>query len=459
MRRRPLLALVAVAGLAGAVLLMPVFAHEGHGKTETSSFDPYAPKRVSPETALAIGLATAEVDFAEVEDVLRLTGIVRPVPDRVHAVAPQYAGIIRKINVQPGDTVRAGDAIVEVESPDLARNIVELRRLEAEYQKLQADAKQALASIRSLEIEVPATEKGADLAEAEAQRLEASGEAVSANLLAQRRGDALRQRADAQLKAVALEQARVNVESMRSQVESAAHSIEAVRALVPTGDVGVERAAATGAPGTIAFHSPIDGVVSQRTGVVGQGVDAGSTILVIADFAQVQIDGEVPESLLSRLTAAQSLQVRIRGSSDAALLSDGTVRFISPVIDASKRTAHVIIDAANPSGKLKQGQFVELAVVLSANDTAVVVPASAIVREGPMEFVFVKEGEFFKKRDVATGVRDDRIVEIRQGLVPGDVVATGGAFSLSQLRGVTVGPAPATPAAPAESDGHGHSHD
>lgn len=459
MRRRTFLALVAVAGLAGSALLVPVFAHEGHGKTETSSFDPYAPKRVSPETALAIGLTTAEVDFGEVEDVLRLTGIVRPAPDRVHAVAPQYAGIIRKVNVQPGDTVRAGDAIVEVESPDLAKNIVELRRLEAEYQKMLADAKQAEAAVRSLEIEVPSTAKSADLAEAEAQRLEASGEAVSANLLAQRRGEALRQRADAQLKAVSLEQARVNVESLRSQVESAAHSIEAVRALVPTANTGVERAAASGAPGTIAFHSPIDGVVSERTGVVGQGVEAGATILVIADFAQVQVDGEVPESLLARLTAGSTMRVRIRGSSDAALHGEGTVRFVSPVIDASKRTAHVVIDAANPNGALRQGQFVELAVVLSANETAVVVPTSAIVKEGPTEFVFVKEGEYFKKRDVAIGVRDDRVVEIKQGLVPGDVVASGGAFSLSQLRGVTVGPAPATPAAPAESDGHGHSHD
>ena len=59
---------------------------------------------------------------------------------------------------------------------------------------------------------------------------------------------------------------------------------------------------------------------------------------------------------------------------------------------------------------------------------------------------------------VLTGDHDDRVVEILSGLVPGDVVAVGGAFSLSQLRGFVPG-APEPVAEPAKSgDGHGHSH-
>ncbi len=143
-------------------------------------------------------------------------------------------------------------------------------------------------------------------------------------------------------------------------------------------------------------------------------------------------------------------------------MAEGAVRFLSPVIDASKRTAHVIVDVNNPKGLLRQGQFVDLSVVISSNDSAVVVPASAVVKEGPLQYVFVREGtgekEVFKKRDVATGARDDRVVEILSGLVPGDVVAVGGAFSLSQLRGFVPG-APEPVAEPAKSgDGHGHSH-
>ena len=55
----------------------------------------------------------------------------------------------------------------------------------------------------------------------------------------------------------------------------------------------------------------------------------------------------------------------------------------------------------------------------------------------------------------------DRVVEIKQGLVPGDVIVVSGAFSVSQLRGFVPGaPEPAQPAPTAgkSSDGHGHTH-
>ena len=115
---------------------------------------------------------------------------------------------------------------------------------------------------------------------------------------------------------------------------------------------------------------------------------------------------------------------------------------------------------------LRQGTFVELAVVLRQTDSAVVVPSSAVVKEGPLQYVFIKDGETFKKRDIAPGTRDDRIVEIKQGLAPGDVVVIGGAFSLSQLRGVSPGtaeePVKADPKAAVDdhnkpsTDGHTH---
>jgi len=469
MNRRKATAFSAIAVVTAAVLI-PAFAHEGHGKTESASWDPNAPKKVSPETALAIGLKTAEVDFGQVEEVMKLTGSVRARPDRLVAVSPRTAGIVRAITVQPGDSVKKGDTLAEIESQELAKNIYELRRLEADYERQLSDVKKSESLVRSLEIEVPATNASADLAEAEAARLTASGEAVSANLLAQRRTEAIKLRADAGLKAVALEQARTDVQSLRTQGASTQRSVEALRALIPPAQAsdGSEVSVDAARPGLVRFLAPIDGVVVTRAAVVGQGVDAGAKVLTIGDFSTVQIEGEVPESLVDGLVAAGTPSVRVRRSNDGALVTTGTVRFISPVIDASKRTAHVIIDADNPGGVLRQGMFVELAVLLRQTDLAVVVPASAIVKEGPLQYVFVKEKEFFKKHDVATGARDDQIVEIKLGVAPGDVIAVQGAFSLSQLRGISPGtasePAKTPDSAPAKdqpkpsSDGADHTH-
>lgn len=443
--------------LATAAILIPVYAHEGHDKPTGATFDPNSPKKVTEATALAIGLRTAEVDFGHVEDVVRLTGMVRAEPGSLAAVSSTYAGVVRSIGVQPGDRVLAGDLIAEIESPEVARALFEVRRLESEAERLGAEGQRATAQIASLEIEAPATEQGAALAEEEVDRLMSAGESVSANLLAQRRAEGIRLRTDASLRKVALGQARIEADSLRRQVEATRAAVEALRATLP-GEAGGDAA------GIIRLTAPLNGVVVTRTAVIGEGVVAGTPIVGIGDFSRVQIDGELPEGLLPRVEGSPNAKVRVRRGMDASsgVVAEGMIRFLSPVIDASKRTAHIIIDVENPQGLLRQGQFVDLSLVISSSDSAVVVPASALVKEGPLRYVFVREGpsgnEVFRKRDVAVGVRDDRVVEIISGLVPGDVIAVGGAFSLSQLRGfVLLAPQDVVPP-PRPAEGGGTSH-
>ena len=452
--------------LATAAILIPVYAHEGHNKSTGSTFDPNAPKKVSEATAMAIDLKTAEVDFGQVEDVVRLTGLVRARPDSLFAVAPRYAGVVRSIAVQPGDQVTKGATLAELDSPEIARLIYDLKRLEAEIESQLSDVTRAQSQAASLEIEVPALVASAGLAEAEVQRLTSAGESVSANLLAQRRSEAIKLRADAGLRDVALAQAKADAESLGRQAETTRASAAALRSTLPGSAEGFEMLGDAAQPGVVRFVSPIDGVVVSRGAIPGQGVSAGAAIVTVGNFSSVQVEGELPEGLIDRVASASNAKVRVRRGvgTSGETIAEGTVKFVSPVIDATKRTAHLLVEVDNASGALRQGQFVDLAVVLSTNEAAVVVPVSSIVKEGPLQYVFVKEGkgenEVFKKRDVATGVRDDQVVEIKLGLVPGDVIAVSGAFSISQIRGFVPGaPEPATSAAPAKADdGHGHSH-
>lgn len=419
MQSRTACALVAVVTVAAA-LALTALAHEGHNKPAASSADPNAPKRVSEATAAAIGLQTAEVDFGQVENVVRLTGLVRPLPGRVQAVAPRIAGVVRAIRVRAGDAVHVGDIVAEVDSP-------ESLRLTSALVIARSRAEQAASLLET------AREREA-LARAELERVEANSQAISQNTLSEKR-----------MKSV---EARGEVRRLEAELTQSSREADALQRLI--------NALGATESGVLLLAAAIDGIVVAQSVIVGQGVDAGQSIAQIVDLAAVQIEGEAPENLLPLLAASQSAVARIRSGGDGAAVGEGKVRFVSTIIDAAKRTGHIIIDAENSSGAMRQGQFVELSVVLGAHESAVVVPASAVVTEGPLRYVFVKEGDTFRKRDVATGIRDDRIVEITQGLVPGDVVVVGGAFSLSQLKGEAPADASASGAA---SDGHGHSHD
>ncbi len=438
------------------VMSLPLFAHEGHGKGEIAPFDLDTPRKVSPETAAHIGLQTAEVDFGVVQEIIRLTGIVRPVPDRVQTVASLVDGAVTRILLQVGDVVEQGDLVAEIHSPQLAQYIYELRKLETEYYQLQGELARAKSSIDEFSVQFEAATEFASIADAEFNRLQDNKGAVSTNLLSEKQTVAIRTGSEARLKEIELSLAHQQLAAMTNQAEAMALSQAALQEVIasirndnrngtanlmasddivhsvmsnPEGTQPVRI-------GTVLLYSPIGGVVIKRHVNGGQGVEAGQTLLVIAEYSRVQIEGELPESLVTRLAQTSGNMVRIRRASygESDLIGTGTVRFISPVIDPIKRTTHVVIEADNPSGSLRDGLFVDLSIVLREELSAVVVPVSAVVVKGPMHFVFVKDGEFYKKQDINPGFSNDQFVEVLDGVFPGDVVVTRGAYSLTQLR-------------------------
>lgn len=404
----------------GLVLLLGgigvAFAHEGHGDKEVGAFDLDSPRQVSPETAAHIGLKTAEVDFGAVEDVLALTGLVRAAPDRHWTISTLTAGKVLAVHVQVGSVVHQGDLLVEIDSPELARLLLDVVRGEGRVQQLHVEAQNA--------------DETAALAEAELHRVESAGDGVvPINAVSERRSVALRARGEAKLKSVDLEVTTKEIAVLRQQAlrwsrDSVGAQADSVRAeLSDTQPINLLRLVA-----------PADGVVVERTARPGHWAAAGETLLSVADYSVVQIAGELPESLIPRVASRSSDAVRVRIPAQPNFLVGGQIKFISPALDPVKRTAHVLIECDNKDGMLRDGMFVDLAIVLREEKTAVVVPTSAVVQSGPMHFVFIKSGDVYKKQDITPGLSNDQVIEVLGGLAPGDVVVTQGAYSLTQLR-------------------------
>ena len=148
----------------------------------------------------------------------------------------------------------------------------------------------------------------------------------------------------------------------------------------------------------------------------------------------VQVEAEVPESQIPRLGDAAGKPVRISLSGDPALIMTGTVRFLAPELEPVKRTAHLVIEAANADGHLRGEQWVESNVIIREVKQALVIPRAAVLEDGPRRYVFEADDGKYVPHDVVLGISDDQVVEIRDGLAPGDVVVVGGAWSLSQVR-------------------------
>jgi len=393
-----------------------VQAHEGHGGKEVGPYDLDTPRQVSPETAAHIGLKTAEIDFGPVEDVLPLSGIVRAMPDRHWTISTLTAGKVLAAYVQVGSIVRQGDLLVEIDSPELARLLLDVVRGEGRVQQLRVEAQNA--------------DETAALAEAELRRVESSGEGViPINAVSERRAAALRARGEAKLKAVDLDVTTKEITVLKQQ------ALRWSRDRVGTQADSVPAKLSDGQSlNLLRLVAPADGVVVERNARPGHWATAGETLLSVANYSVVQIEGELPESLIPRVVSRSSDVVRVRISAQPTFLAAGQIKYISPILDPIKRTAHVLIECDNKDGMLRDGMFVDLAIVLREEKTAVVVPASAVIQDGPVHFVFLQSGEIYKKQDITPGLSNDQIVEVLAGLAPGDMVVTQGAYSLTQLR-------------------------
>jgi RND family efflux transporter MFP subunit len=411
------LSAVAVLSFAAAA-----WAHSGHGTQEVGVYDLDAPRKVSSQTAKHIGLKSAEVQIRPIQEVVTLSGTVKPRPDRQHAVVSLLEGQVTQVHVRVGDRVETGQALIEIKSLPFLERWSKLRMFEA---KIEALGSQYDAAKEQLE---------------RTERL--AGQAIPERELILRKAELAKVESDLELQRIEAQQAKAWL-----------------RAVVPDLDLGEKPRQ------EFTLRAAIDGYVVKRLVAPGEWAQPGQVLVEVADYGQVQIEGELPESLIASVRRRQSDKVRIRVPADPDFLAVGTVRFLAPELEPVKRTAHLIIDVDNPDGVLRGEMWVDLAIVLREVRQALVVPRKAVVVQGPLHFVFIKTGGQYVKQDIVPGVTDDQYVEVRDGLVPGDEVVVQGAYSLTHLKPKAAA-APATPAPekaePKEEEpGHnddGHTH-
>jgi multidrug efflux pump subunit AcrA (membrane-fusion protein) len=177
-------------------------------------------------------------------------------------------------------------------------------------------------------------------------------------------------------------------------------------------------------PPEIVVTAPVSGVINARGVSVGDAVEPTTELFDIADLSKVIVLAQVYEEDVGKVKVGQT--ARIVALSYPGLELTGTVTFLGLELDPATRTLPVWVTVDNPEGKLRVGMFTMATLLLAENPDLLTVPKEAILEEGGEKFVFVQAGDTFNRVDVQTGVADDRFIEIKDGLVPGDAVVIAG---------------------------------
>jgi len=184
--------------------------------------------------------------------------------------------------------------------------------------------------------------------------------------------------------------------------------------------------------------APFDGVVTQRNVDIGAFVPAATaagssaaSMLTLMDFSTVRARVAVPEIEASRIQLGQP--VILTGDGLSGQEFRGKVSRHGGALDEATRSLLVEIDLPNTDRRLRPGMYVTIRVGVEKHSTALLIPATALVREKAAGFVFLLNDGKAVRTPVKFGFNDGRQVEIVEGLpetasvlIPGKVVLVNG---------------------------------
>ncbi|MGJ8595919.1 efflux RND transporter periplasmic adaptor subunit [Sulfitobacter sp.] len=334
-------------------------------------------------------------------------------------VASPISGTALRSPVAEGDKVRAGETIVAIVRPASAGLLDARAQLQAKATLQEALAAQHVAL--------------ADLKQAQETQRFAQSQFERTQALV-KRGVASVSRLEDDTQSLAV--ANATIEAAQARIEMANGTIERARAsLLSPNDVG-----STPASCCIQLASPIDGIVLSVAAVSERPVTIGAQLVSIGDPEQLQLVADILSNDAVRLEPGTRAYVE-RWGGDAVL--EAKLERIDPKartkisalgIEEQRVDAYFGLDSASGARpNLGDGFSVFLRIVEWRAEEALQIPLSATFRNGSGWAVFVALEGIAEKRSVTLGRRNDRMVEVLQGLElseqvvthPSDAIAAG----------------------------------
>jgi multidrug efflux pump subunit AcrA (membrane-fusion protein) len=145
------------------------------------------------------------------------------------------------------------------------------------------------------------------------------------------------------------------------------------------------------------------------------------------DASQIHVVGQVPEAEAARARVVSAAEIEVPGRPDR--VPAGRLASLGRVVDPRSRTLPITFGFDNRTLRLPVGQSVFLHLLMAATAPGPVVPSAAVVDDAGRPIVFVQRGgETFDRRPVTLGARTGDLVQITEGVKPGDRVVTKGAY-------------------------------
>ncbi len=312
----------------------------------------------------------------------------------IHA---KVTGYVRKIYVDIGDHVRAGQPLADLEVPEMTAQV---EGAQSVVQRSQQDILRAKSVIAQTEADYAALH-------AASQRLKQASDARP-GLIAQQELD------DAEAKNLS---AKAQVEASRSQLAAMEQSLGAAQAQ--------HRQFASLADYSH-ITAPFDGIITWRYADTGALLQAGTSnagsmpVVKIAQVNILRLRLPVPEALAGFVHIGDSAHIHVQATGEELI---GKVVRTTGELDLATRSLQVEIDLDNGDGKLTPGMYADVILNIQRSGNGLTIPVEAVDRSQSNPFALVVNTQgHIERRTLHLGMETPRLIEVIEGLKEGERV-------------------------------------
>lgn len=376
--------------------------------------------------------------------------------------------MLMKVNVKPGDAVKAGQVLAVLTSPEVGTaraNLIQrqmdltLAERSAEWERetcdnvlrlvKEIDDQKPLKQMRSEFDKRKLGEAGSSLITAYA-RWELAQSAVvgldrSAAVLPER---TVRERlneveaSQANVKAVCEQssfETRRRSDTAQFAVEDARRRVDIARQNVAMllgyreepGSTDSDQNNPRTLLSQVECRAPFAGTIERKVFSASERAKQGETMFVLADTRQLWIAADLREREWSMLNIAPESELIVESPALPNRKFTAKLYYIGREVSQESNAVPLVATIDNSEGLLRPGLFVRITIASGDHKSRLAVPASAVVEHDQKKFVFIGESaDTFRRVDVTTGLEQGEMVEITHGLDVGMQVVTHGGFVL-----------------------------
>ncbi|MFL6676443.1 MAG: efflux RND transporter periplasmic adaptor subunit [Massilia sp.] len=345
--------------------------------------------------------------------------VVAAISPTLYSTAPATVNL----KVAAGDTVKKGQVLAVLESPDLSDA---LKREQSSYEQLKAEVarQHILAKKQKL-----AAQKEADTAEIErlsAQRTLERYESVAqvgiiAKIDYQKAKDALQ---SAEIRAKhALQAAGLEGDDVALSLKTKVNELERQNLSLAEARRRVDE---------LSVRAPVDGFIGTLNVQNRMVVAANAPLMTLVDLSRLEVELEVPETYVADMGLGMSAEIQLPSG-----VATGKLSALSPEVVKNQVLARVRFDGAQPKG-LRQSQRLTARLLIEERPNVLMLPRGPFVESEGGRYAYVVKDGIATRTPVKMGATSISAVEIVSGLKPGDKVVIAGTDAFENASRIAI---------------------